>query len=221
MRTSQIKIVGSGFLTVACVAVALVPSMARAEVTANFGWVSEYIFRGIPQDDSSAYLGVDYEKNGFYVGSWAADVGQGAEVDFYFGYQGEIGDALNYGIGATGYFYTDDFDDTYREVNLSFGYEFLSFNAAFGQYDNFGGPTQDYGFATITGNYNDFYALVGSFAQDFDGEYIELGYSTDVSGLDLSVALIHSTSDLVGDADTAIVFGVGKTVGFDTLLGRN
>ena len=31
-------------------------------------------------------MGADYENGGFYIGTWAADVGDGLEVDYYFGY---------------------------------------------------------------------------------------------------------------------------------------
>ena len=30
---------------------------------------------------SSASAGVDYEEGGFYIGTWAADVGDGLEID--------------------------------------------------------------------------------------------------------------------------------------------
>ena len=150
---------------------------------------------------------------GFYAGTWAADVNQGAEVDFYFGCGGEIADALSYNFGATGYFYTNDFDDTYKEFNFSAGYRFLSVDANFGQYDNFGGPTLDYSFYTLKAEHNDLYALVGSFAGDFDGEYVEAGYGFEVAGLDLSVSLIHGTSALLGESDNSIVFSIGKSIG--------
>ena len=39
---------------------AVVPATSMADVSANAGWVSEYIFRGIFQESSSAYAGVDY-----------------------------------------------------------------------------------------------------------------------------------------------------------------
>lgn len=211
--------ISAGLSLVALLAVgSTLPEPAQAEFSANFGWVSEYIFRGVPQDDSSAYVGLDYEQDGFYAGTWAADVGQGSEVDLYFGYGGTLADAVDFGIGATGYFYTDDFDDTYREINLSLGREFVSLEAAFGEYDNFAGPTQDYSFIKIAANGESFYALAGTFGQDFDGEYFEVGYATEIAELEVSTAIIHSTSDLLGNSDTAIVFGIGKSFALADLL---
>ena len=50
-------------------------SLAQADVSANIGYMSEYHFRGILQKVSSVSGGIDYEAGGFYIGTWAADVG--------------------------------------------------------------------------------------------------------------------------------------------------
>ena len=72
----------------------LVPAVSMAVVSANFGFVTDYVYRGIYQAPSSASAGIDYEnENGFYIGTWGADVGVGIETDVYFGYGGEVGDA--------------------------------------------------------------------------------------------------------------------------------
>ena len=185
-------------------------STVSADVTTNVGWASDYIFRGILQDDSSAFAGIDYTSGGFYAGTWAADVTQGAEVDLYLGYSGAAGD-FGYTVGATGYFYTDDFDDTYKEINLGLTYGIASFDVAVGEYDNFSGPTQDYTFYSLTLSKGGFYGLVGSFGEDFNGEYVEAGYGFNVSGLDLGFSVVHSTEDLVGDDDTSLILTISKT----------
>lgn len=184
---------------------------ARAEVTANIGWVSDYIFRGVFQSDSSAFGGLDYEENGFYAGVWAADVDLGAEYDLYLGYGGEI-EEFSYGIGATGYFYTDDFDDTYRELNLSAGYSYFSAEVALGEYDNFGGPTLDYTYYAVAVEFEGFYGKFADWSNDFAGEYFEVGFGTTVAEeLDLSLSIIRSSEELAGgDEDTSIVFGITK-----------
>ena len=70
-------------------ALALLPAVSMAQWSANVGYVSDYIYRGIFQTESSASAGIDYEgENGFYVGTWGADVGDGIETDLYFGYGG-------------------------------------------------------------------------------------------------------------------------------------
>jgi uncharacterized protein (TIGR02001 family) len=181
------------------------------DFSANIGMMSDYIFRGIKQSDASAYAGLDYEhESGFYVGTWGADVGQGMEYDLYGGYGGSIGD-FSYGIGYTGYFYTDDFDETYQEINLTAGYGIFSLEYSFGKYDS--SPEQDYGFVAGTVEYEGFYATYGTFTQDFEGDYVELGYGAEVSGFDVGVAAVMSDSDLssTGDSETSLVFSIGKT----------
>ncbi len=186
---------------------------ASAEWSANVGWASEYHFRGILQKVSSASGGVDYESGGFYVGTWAADVGDGLEVDGYFGYGGEVED-FSYSIGFTGYYYTGDFDDTYQEINLGGAYGPLSLDIAVGEYENFDGPTLDYTFAALTlASENGFYGTYGTFSQDADGDYLELGYGTTISDIDFGVALIMANDDLIGDEDESLIFTIGK--GFD------
>ncbi len=192
-------------------------SLAQADWSANLGWASEYHFRGIFQHSSSASGGLDFEQNGFYAGTWAADVGDGLEVDGYFGYGGSVDD-FGYSIGFTGYYYTGDFDDTYQEINLGASYQVLSLDVAIGEYDNFGGPTQDYTFAALSVEQNGFSATIGTFSQDANGEYLQLGYGTTVAEIDLGISVLFANDDLIGDIngdgvpddDTSLLFTIGK-----------
>ncbi len=204
-------------------ALSSVPAVSMAEVTGNVGWVSEYLFRGIYQEDSSASAGVDWAgDSGAYVGTWWADVGTGLETDLYFGWGGGDEDGFNYSIGYTGYFYTDDFDDTYNEININLGYGIFALELSPGKWDGFG-TSQDYLFSAITiSPEKGPYYKIGNFSQDFDGTYYEIGYGYDFMGVDLSVALTYSDDLLVtnyfGDGDTgdyALVFGISKTLGGD------
>lgn len=183
---------------------------ARAQWSANVGYASDYYYRGIFQATSSASGGIDFESNGFYAGTWAADVKDGLEIDGYFGYAGEAGD-ITYGIGFTGYYYTGDFDDTYQEINLSTGYGLLSVEAAIGEYDNNGFGKQDYTYYAATLAKGGLYGKVAGFARDFEGEYVELGYGTTVMEVDLGLAAIFANDDLVGESTESLVFTIGKT----------
>ena len=183
---------------------------ANAEWSANLGFMSEYYFRGIFQESTSANGGIDYEKNGFFAGTWAADVGDGLEVDGYFGY-GFTAGAVDLSVGYTGYFYTGDFDDTYQEINLGAAAGLFTLDVAVGQYNNFDGPTLDYTFYSLMVEKNGFYGKVGGFAQDFEGEYFEAGYTATVAEVDLGLVFIYSNEDLVGESDEAIIFTVGKS----------
>jgi len=189
----------------------IITGTAQAEVSVNLGFASEYYYRGIFQAESSASGGIDYESNGFYAGSWAADVGDGLEVDGYFGYGGEVGD-IGYSVGYTGYFYTGDFDDTYQEINFGSSFGLLALDVAVGEYDNFDGPTLDYTYYSLTLEKDGFYGKYAGFSQDADGEYFEAGYSKTVAEIDLGVTLIFNDKDLsgTGKSDEAIVFTIGK-----------
>ena len=203
-----------------------VSSVASADWSANIGFASDYYYRGIFQATSSANGGIDFETGGFYAGTWAADVGDGLEVDLYAGYGGAIGD-FSWGVGVTGYYYTGDFDETYEEINLSAGYSIVTLDVAVGQWDSPPGDavclptipptgcnpdTSDYTFYSLTAEHNGFYGKYGAFEQDFEGSYFEAGYGTSVAEIDLGLALIFSDADLTGDErDEAIVFTIGKT----------
>ncbi|MDH4125513.1 MAG: TorF family putative porin [Gammaproteobacteria bacterium] len=184
--------------------------IAQADWSANLGYASEYHYRGILQKESSANGGIDFETGGFYLGSWAADVGDGLEVDVYGGYGTDVG-AVSLSVGFTGYYYTGDFDDTYEEINLGAGLGGLSLDVAVGQYDNFDGPTEDYTYYALTYEKSGFYGKYAGFTQDFDGEYFEFGYGTTIAEIDLGVSLILANDDLVGDAEESIVFTIGKS----------
>ena len=187
---------------------------AVAEVSYNVGYVSEYYYRGIMQKNSSASAGVDFEQDGMYVGAWTADVGEGLEYDLYAGYGMDVGE-VSLGIGFTGYYYTDDWDETYQEVNLSAGYGPVSIGYSIGEWDGDGG--QDYDFLEIGIDLGaGFYGTYGSFGDGFEGDYVEIGYGTTVSEIDLGVAIIFPSDDLQGDEDSdaddeAIVFSIGKS----------
>jgi len=198
------------------------PAASNAEVSANIGWASEYLYRGIFQDDSSASAGVDYESDsGFYLGTWGADVGEGIETDVYFGYSG--GEDFTYSIGYTGYYYTDDFDDTYSEVNLGIGYGIFALDVAIGEWDGFGSPA-DYTFTSVTISPEMWpYFKFGSFGDDFDGDYFEIGYTYSIEehGVDLSIALVTSDDLVVNNPDDgedagewALTFGITKGISF-------
>jgi uncharacterized protein (TIGR02001 family) len=198
---------------------ATTPAMA-ADYSANIGWNSQYFYRGIFQSKSSANAGVDLGAGGFYLGAWGADVDDGVEIDYYGGYNFELGD-FTLGAGGTIYTYTGDFDDTYKEVNLTAGWNWLTFDAAIGTYDNFGGPKQDYQFYSLTAAYNGFYGKVGTFQDDFDGSYLEGGYGntltvSDTDLFDYTFTVIYSDKDLAGgdSSDTNFVLSLSKTFDF-------
>jgi uncharacterized protein (TIGR02001 family) len=211
-------------------------ALAGVDITANGGAVTQYIFRGVPQSDGKAAAqgGIDLETSGFYLGTWISQVdtsartpsgelaATGLEYDLYGGYAFDVGD-FSFGIGATGYFYTDNFDEEYIEMNLSAGWKFITIDYAIGEYDQ--KPVEaDYTFGSITLDYNGFYGKVGSWGDDFDGTYLEVGYGStltvaDKDLFDYTFAIIRSDEDLSlkvdndgnPNEDTFFYAGVVKT----------
>lgn len=209
--------IGSVWL-VAVLVTPLVGVAQEAELSANVGFASEYFYRGIPQKASSASGGLDLAVSKVYLGTWAADVGDGNEVDVYAGVGTEVDD-FSISVGVTGYFYTDDrFDRTYLEGNFNAGYGALSAEFSYGRHDLEQAVPADpdhetYWFLAATVEQWGLYATFGTFGKDLDGEYFEAGYTLSVADLDLSAAWIYSTDTILGtaDDDNTIVFGIGYT----------
>ena len=94
-------------------------------LTGNFGFASEYRYRGIAQTNSKPALqgGFDYSHaSGFYLGTWASNISwlsdTGAasaslEWDWYGGYKGTVGD-LSYDVGGLYYYYPGSYTAAYR-----------------------------------------------------------------------------------------------------------
>ena len=127
-------------IAVACGAALLgASSLAQAELSANIGATSNYLWRGVSQtgDDAAISGGVDYaHDSGFYAGTWVSNIdwgiGSGAEVDFYGGFANEIGD-FGYDAGAIYYYYPDsDYDGSdFAELYLSGSWKWLSGGIAY------------------------------------------------------------------------------------------
>lgn len=143
-----------------CGVASLASGVAMAELSANIGVTSNYVWRGLTQTDDGPALqgGLDYAhkfgdgasgehrgerpsvqdagyKHGIYAGAWASNVDKGAEIDLYAGYAGEAGD-FGYDLGYISYNYTDDaFSENYGEFYLGGSYKILSAKYSIGDYD--------------------------------------------------------------------------------------
>jgi len=210
-------------LAIACL-LGMASTAQALDITGNGAVVSQYIFRGIPQSDNNTAVqgGLNLTESGFYLSTWGStvddgdsDTSDGLEIDYYGGYNGQVGD-FNYGAGVNWYTYTDDFDEEYLELSLTGGWKFLTVNAVFGEYDT--DPDQDYQFYSLTANYNNFSATYGFFEDDFDGYYIQGGYSNTftLEGKTLfnySLTAIYSSDDLLsnGEDDINFVASISKS----------
>ena len=210
-------------------AVALAPMSLHAQegaVTGNASWVSQYYYRGVPQKASSASAGVDVEVfPGLGIGTWAADVGDGAEMDFFASYGLSLGD-LSLSLGGTGYFYTGEYDDTYLEGNLGVGMGMVEVAVAIGQYDT-APDAVNYWFlsGTATGD-SGVYATFGVFGGDDgfyanEGKYVEAGYRWSAADMDFGISgiwsdeILSGEKDAIGNATGELTFVFGVSKGFD------
>ena len=137
---------------------------SAASVSANATLQSDYTWRGMTQNNGDASIngGLDVEfDSGFYVGTWVAAVGSGAEVDYYGGLAGEMGN-ISYDIGYIKFDYPavagggSDFEEAYLGLglgdfglsfasgqdsatdNIEISYGFGDFGFAYGAYDDVG-----------------------------------------------------------------------------------
>ena len=179
-----------------------------SSVSYNVGYMSEYWYRGVYQSESSVSFGADYEAGSFYAGTWWADVDEGVEYDIYAGFNFEVMGLPMY-LGATGYYYSDNFDGDYEEMNTGVDLGFATIDYAFaGEFTaqaKDGGGKSDYEHFTISAPVPmtslDF--TYGTFQDELTGHYYELSYGATVSGVDVGVVLGRNSDDSTTSSDKA------------------
>ena len=220
MKKSLLSITLSSLLATSAFVATSASATDIEGLSANVGLVSQYFFRGVAQTSTaSASAGVDYESGNFSVGTWIADVELGLEIDLYGAYSDTLDNGLGYSVGFATYQYTEnDFDTEYNEINLGASYDYFSISYNIGTRDGDGAADTDYSFLSATAEYEGFYATYGTWGKDADGDYIELGYGTEVSGFDLGVAVILNSEELQAGWTTepagneeSLVFSIGKS----------
>ena len=221
------------YLSVALVALMSVSMMANAGdavaeegssgISYNIGYMSEYWYRGVYQSESSVSFGADMEMGNMYIGTWWADVDAGVEYDIYAGYNFELMGIPMY-AGYTGYFYSDNFDGDYQELNIGGDFGFMSVDAAVnGVYDSIDANTkaitsQGYQHYTITvpgmmmGLPLDY--SYQTFTGELTGHTHELSYATTVSGVDVGLTLSKNSDDSTGDAANIDTTYANFTLGY-------
>ena len=176
-------------------------------VSYNIGYMSEYWYRGYYMSESSVSFGADAEMGNFYVGTWWADVDKGVEYDIYGGYNFSLMGIPMY-AGFTGYYYSDNFDSDYQEINIGADMGFMSIDAAVdGEYQLDAGD-QGYQHYTITVPLSFVGLPIDYQYQTWTGEAItghnhELHYGMTVSGVDVGLMVGRNidTSHAVGLTD--------------------
>ncbi len=206
-------------------------SYAESEISysANLGFMSDYMYRGIHQSSSSAMGGFDIEYGNFYLGTWFADLQEdgwvagshrGFEYDVYAGFGFDISDSISASLGYTIYRYTDKgasaFDDDYDEVNVGIGLAIsddasIAIDYAIGENTATDQSETDYDVLTISVDYMGMYALFGTWGvqeddaakSEVDADWMEFGYSRTVGDFDISGAFVLSEKELASGSDTA------------------
>jgi len=180
----------------------MVAAPAQAELSGNIGVVSQYVLRGIVQENKGAAIqgGIDYANDsGFYLGWWGSSLdytydatgsnpysGQGFEHDIYGGFAGTAG-GIDYSVGLLQYYYMNIDDSDLTELVLGAGYGPFSAQAQYLLNDGWWGNTGD---TYWTFNYGT--ALPSNFTLDASLGYYT--YGDDDAGNDKSSAVTTESS---------------------------
>jgi uncharacterized protein (TIGR02001 family) len=219
--------------------VPLAPAVAAesdVELSANFGLVSDYRFRGVTQTgkEIAAQGGFDLShKSGFYIGTWTSNVsdvvnpgGNGMEIDGYLGYSTELG-GLGIDIGNLYYYYPANTGVSGNSANTNEVYVGLSvgmfaLKTSYATSNYFGMANSD---GSIYYNLSGEFPLNDSTSLSAAVGYLDakggatggydysLGISTEINGFSLGASYITTSGDLdqLGeDAEATVVVSISK-----------
>jgi uncharacterized protein (TIGR02001 family) len=175
------------------------PTITQASsMSYNVGYMSDYWYRGVFQSESAVSFGADAEVGNFYVGTWMADVDKGIEMDVYGGYGFTILGMDSY-IGATGYYYSDNFDSDYEEINTGLSYGNVSYDYSVGKYKTT--TEQDYSWSEVTMSFTDNLSVsYGEWGKDLKGSVTKVNFNKTIHDIDFGVEVGKNDSDTTGAA---------------------
>ena len=175
------------------------PTITQASsMSYNMGYMSDYWYRGVFQSESSVSFGADVEVGNVYVGTWMADVDKGIEMDVYGGYGFTILGMDSY-IGATGYYYSDNFDSDYEEINAGLSYGNVSYDYSVGKYKTT--TEQDYSWSEVTMSFTDNLSVsYGEWGKDLKGSVTKVNFNKTIHDIDFGVEVGKNDSDTTGAA---------------------
>lgn len=227
----------------AVVALALLPLVCKAELTADLGLVSDYRSYGISQTEKGPALQVALDfahDSGFYAGSWASNVDYGKgddtniEWDFYAGVYRDLTDDFGLDLGYAWYSYYGadysadyDYGEIYAGLSLFTNTSLYWFHAT-----DFGGAGVAHYIVKLShvmtlGDYSLALTLAHSESADKNivawdeseagYQYAEIAVARDIKGFTLSAALMATTinTDFNDNADAAVVIALNR--GFELL----
>ena len=175
------------------------PTITQAQsISYNVGYMSDYWYRGVFQSESAVSFGADYDSNSLYLGTWMADVDQGIEMDIYGGYGFTILGMDSY-IGATGYYYSDNFDSDYEEINAGLSYGNVSYDYSVGKYKTT--TEQDYSWSEVTMSFTDNLSVsYGEWGKDLKGSVTKVNFNKTIHDIDFGIEVGKNDSDTTGAA---------------------
>jgi len=198
----------------------VIPS-AQAEISANVAVTTDYVWRGISQNQEDPALqgGFDYaHESGFYAGIWGSNVsfgGASTELDLYGGWGTELDNGVGLDFGVIRYVYTgsdaasdNDFTEYYAGLSYA-GFGFIySIGDEFGdQFEfSYGHDLENISISAAVGNYD-----VNDDGDDYT--YYTLGISGGFGGkAELGWDISYWDTDIDGDeaAEGRIVATISK-----------
>ena len=179
--------------TLIVAALATSAGVAQAEVSANVGIASAYLWRGFDLGNGSAVVsgGLDYAEGPFYAGVWASsgDDSYGTEYDLYAGLAGEI-EGFSYDVGYVTYNYPDGGGaDDFEEFYLSLGFGGFGVAGYFNTEDGFNDT-----YYALSYGYEDFAFTYGMWGDE--GSHVDASYTLS----DVTLTLSQSMDDSVFSA---------------------
>ena len=102
MVTNYLKKATAGIALLAMSSFANADGHSEISYSANLGFMSDYMYRGIHQSSSSAMGGFDIEYGSFYLGTWFADLQEGgwegSGDDSHRGFEYDVYAGFGFGI---------------------------------------------------------------------------------------------------------------------------
>jgi uncharacterized protein (TIGR02001 family) len=228
-NSKSIKAISLG----AAVAAAMASGVASAEITANAGIFSNYIWRGVTQtnDQAAGQGGIDWgHSSGLYAGTWLSNVssfGNNYEMDVYGGFAGEAG-GFGYDLGVITYQYpVSPSDSNFTEVyatgsiaGFTAGIWYTVDKASLlADPDGKDDDIYLYGAYDFTAADIDYSIYIGNYSFDADStaDYTHYGASIGKGGFSFAVDK-NDVDDTLGDPSADNVrFTVGYTVDFELM----
>ncbi len=189
--------------------ITLVSLPSYAAINANVSFVSDYIWRGMTQSDGPAIQGgFDYTSDsGFYAGMWGSNVnfndGNGAELDYYFGYEFEV-NSLSVDVNYISYDFPDSKSDLdFEEINIGFAMGDFGFTLAFGQDGAPNYSELSYEISSVEMSYGKY---------DDYGDNFTISYGFSCVSYECAIAYSDFSENGYGSNEDALIFTISASL---------